>query len=167
MAKGKVTVRDLGYKRAIDQLKHLAEGQEVVAGITGDKATESVDKDFRLVDVAAVHEFGSLNRHIPQRSFLRATVDAERAKIQDMVAAVTKKCGLGQISPAQALDQLGLGLVGMIRARIRRGIPPPLKPATIAAKAKDGGTAKNTPLIRTGRLINSITHVVRRAGTGE
>lgn len=164
MAK-KPYVKDFGFAQEIIKFRKLAQENEVVIGVTGDKALEDVDADMRVVDIAAVHEFGTINGRVPERSFIRAGVDENISKIQKDVVTVTEMVADGRLTSEQALDAVGQRAVGYVRARIQKGIKPDLKPATKREKAKDGGTGKSTPLIRTGRLINSLTHVVREKGS--
>jgi len=99
---------------------------------------------------------------IPERSFIRGTVDVHAKKI----AAVAKKAARlillgskkGDMTKREALEMLGIYVQGLIRSRISAGISPPLKAATIRRK----GSSK--PLIDTGQLRASIDFAVRNVG---
>jgi hypothetical protein len=108
-----------------------------------------------LVEIAAIHEFGAPDAGIPQRSWCRGTVDEKVQAIRSMQAALARQVIQGKITGRIAMERLGAYIVGLMQARIARGIEPPLKPATIAAKK-----GKETPLIRTGQLRSSITYAV-------
>lgn len=116
---------------------------DVVVGVLG-SAGESE------VIIAAVHEFGSQDGHIPQRSYLRSTIDDRRGEIFDLLELQLKKS-----KPEVAAGRIGMQVVSMVRERIRDRISPALKPATIKRKGSD------IPLIDTGRLLQSITSEVR------
>jgi hypothetical protein len=60
-------------------------------------------------------------------------------------------------------DALGQQMVSDVNQTVRSGagVPPPLKPATIARKGS------SRPLVDTGRLLSAITWVVTLAGRGE
>lgn len=167
MAKKKVRVVDHGWTAAIARMRELGTGAEIGVGVTGPDADFEVEPGFNMASLAATHEFGSKKRNIPERSFLRSGIDMNRAAISSVIEKVAREVSVGTIDPGVALERIGLLVVGLIRARIRQGIAPKLKPATIAAKARIGGTNKDTPLIRTGRLLNSITHVVRAKGSSK
>lgn len=110
-----------------------------------------------LFEVAMIHEFGA--GHVPQRSFIRATIDENRSEITRLQVAVAKHVLLGNITAEQGLDQIGTAVVGMVQTRIEKGIAPPLAASTKKAKAArtKRGDKKDTPLILTGQLLNSVT----------
>jgi len=129
--------------------RRLAEaGRRVVkVGIFG--AAASADHDgLSNVDVASFHEFGTEN--IPQRSFIRATVDQNRQSISKTQGQVARGILKGRISETRGLGLIGAQVQGMIQKAISDRIPPPLKAATIAAKGS------SVPLIDTGQLRQSI-----------
>lgn len=153
MAK-RTRVIDKGYKKAISDLKKMYKGKQVVAGIYGENASKQVEgTDFDMVSLATVHEYGSENGHIPERSHLRSTADVLVQKrlpeaLQNAVAAVIDK----RLTPQQALDQIALLFKSTIQTRIKtRQIKQDLK----------GKRAGQTALIDTGRYVNSIDAEVR------
>lgn len=100
--------------------------------------------------IAAVHEFGSPEKGIPERPFLRSTIQANKAKYvqlnrRNLVAVLN-----GKMTMEQALGQLGVVATGDVQAGIVAGGFAPLKAATIKRK----GSSK--PLIDTGQLRQSI-----------
>jgi phage gpG-like protein len=115
-----------------------------------------------VAQIATVHEFGKrirqpkMNRTIviPERSFLRATVDEYRDAIARRQVLLTQGYVLGKFDLHGAMDLLGMYVVGLVKQRIANGIAPPNRPSTIRRK----GSSK--PLIDTGQLRNSITHKV-------
>jgi hypothetical protein len=94
---------------------------------------------------------------IPQRSFIKGTVDARKRMIVAFTRNVADQVLQGKMTTAKALEMLGIFVQGQIRARISRGISPPLKAATIRQK----GSSK--PLIDTGQLRGSVDYDVRNA----
>lgn len=108
-----------------------------------------------IVELAAIHEFGSPAANIPERSFLRATFDGKKAELQKVTATLAKKIMTGKITISHALDVLGQWGVSAIKRRITEGagIPPPNAPATL--KAKDS----TRTLVDSSHLLNSITYV--------
>jgi hypothetical protein len=110
-------------------------------------------KKYSLLEVAIVHEFGG--GHVPQRSFIRATIDQKRAEIQAEQVKAARAVLLGKVTPEVALQRLGAFVVGLMQARIVAGIAPPLAASTLRKKK-----GKATPLILTGQLRSGITSVV-------
>ena len=110
-----------------------------------------------MVDLATIHEFGAPAANIPQRSFVRATGDANAAKYARLQTNIVRRLGKRPRAVDVKRELFVLGeivradMIGLIRARI----PPTLKPATIARKF-----GEDVPLIDTGQLINSIRSVV-------
>jgi hypothetical protein len=109
-----------------------------------------------LVEVATFHEFGT--SRTPERSFLRATIDANKSELQTETLNIFKKVSSGSIDAMRGLGILGLSIKSKVQKRIRAGIKPDLDPKTIDRK----GSSK--PLIDTGQLVNSIQHLVVEKG---
>lgn len=138
-----VTDKDMGYR---ELLKRLA-GAKQVSVLVGIRGAQGSD----LVTYAAANEFGT--ERIPERSFLRATVDNERVKYTGLLEQAADRLLDGD-TPAAAFGILGMVAVGDVQRRIRNRVPPPNAPLTIAKKGSD------VPLIDTGRLRQSIDYVV-------
>ena len=138
------------------QLEKLS-GEEVVVGIPGSKNKQHLSEDKQrkvttLAEVGAIHEFGVLERGIPQRSFLRAPLQKEGKKL---IALISKDLKFSTIDTTKALGRLGaLGTSIVIEA----------------FNTQDGGTwaklkvRKGVPLRDTGQLIQGITFEVRKKG---
>lgn len=154
MITAKVTDRDRGLKKLKRNLKKS--GKHLVkVGIFGDKADQAhANTQKSNVEIAGFHEFGT--GKIPQRSFIRATVDAEIGKIKQLQRVLGRKVVQGKITEEQGLGTIGIFLVAAIQKRIQGGISPELKPATIKRK----GSSKQ--LIDTGQLVQSIAFAVER-----
>lgn len=155
-------------RRAWDSLlRELAQLRrtKITVGVHANDAQR--DEGGSNVQIAAVHEFGS--GKIPERSFLRATVDGDPSILkfaQDQADSVVH----GQMTAERAGERIGILTTDKVKRRIRAGIAPPLKPQTIERKlakgAHGGGLASmaSTPavaLIDSGQLINSITYEVK------
>ena len=116
-----------------------------------------------VVEIGAIHEFGAGN--VPERSFIRDTVDTYRAKYLKYMGASFRRevmdIAKSKSTPAESitLKRLGLMVEGDMKKRIAQGINPPLKPETIRKKKS------STPLIDTGQLRASIASEIRRGRT--
>lgn len=100
--------------------------------------------------------------HVPERSFIRDTVDLKTRLIARTARALAQGILRGTHDTRVALEKLGLFVEGEIKKRIARGIPPPLSPATIRKKTVNGKQG-TTPLINTGQLRASVDSEVRNA----
>jgi hypothetical protein len=163
-----VTTTDRGASALMARAQALAGGMRVRVGVLDNSpkregraaqskkarvrakgAASASRRTLSLLEVAVVHEFGA--GPVPQRSFIRATIDARRADIEAELANLARGVVGGQIEARQALDLLGAKVAGWCQSRIADGIAPALKAATIKRK----GSSK--PLINTGQLRSAIT----------
>ena len=135
-------------------LAKLKQRPHVAIGILQD---QKIDEKFSIVDLALVHEYGSKNGHIPQRSFIRSTCDAQQKKHFQLIKTLQGKIIDGVLGIKQALTTLGEVVAKDMVETINHGISPVLKPNTIKRKGS------STALIDTGRLKGSITHDVKGA----
>lgn len=109
--------------------------------------------------IAAVHEFGSADGHIPERSFLRAPLRGGQDRFKQIFQAGLPQVVSGELSMFQLMSQVGAAGAGTSQEAIAQGISPPNAQSTVDQKGS------STPLVDTGRLRQSITHVVE--GDGE
>lgn len=136
----KVVDIDRGYDALMRDLAF--QGMHVEVGVRDD------GRQPDLPMLAAVHEFG--NSHVPERSFLRATVDGNRARYGRLLREAAHKIVHRRAKPVNALSKVGRTVVFDVQRRISSRIDPPNAPSTIAAKGSD------VPLVDTGRLRASI-----------
>ena len=158
MSTTKVTDTDRGAGELVKRLRALAQStRRVKVGILSDapkKARKGSAGKLSLLEVAIVHEFGAPAANIPQRSFIRATIDERAADIARLQRVVAQRVAMGKITEEQGLAQIGAKVAGWIKARIADGIAPPLAESTVRRK-------KSTkPLVDTGQLRSAITHAV-------
>lgn len=151
MAKSTVIDRDTGYKQALAEIKKLAGGDpHVTVGVHGkDSKPYKVDQGTppTTAQIATFNEFGY---GVPQRSFLRSTLDENQGKYGKMVVKGLIKIIDGEMSTGRLFGLIGARIVGDVQKKIASGIRPPNHPYTIAQK----GSSK--PLIDTGQLRQSI-----------
>ena len=139
-------------------MRRWRRGPNVTVGIQGAAAAEDRGAGETNASLAAIHEFGAPAAGIPSRPFMRGTVEREQSLIARMLDRAARR---GAMPQGNLLRELGV--VGeRVRAEMIRTIDntiglAELKQATIDAK---GG--KSRPLIDSGTLKNSITHVVHR-----
>ncbi len=157
-----MTVKDIdkGWKQLGETIRKSG-NLSVTVGVHGrDKGR--TDGAINNVGLAAVHEFGSPQASIPERSFVRSTVDARIAdrvwtrKINKLGSAIYA----GTMSVRQALEIMGLTMSRSIQRTISTSGDSAsanwqdLKPATIARKASEKA------LIDTRELLKSVKHYV-------
>lgn len=147
-------VKDKGFAAAIARITASAK-MAVTIGVHGDAGEED---GTPLAVIASANEYGTEDGHIPERSFIRSTVDEEMPNLKTIRNRVLVKVVAGQLTPRQAISLIGAYLQGKIQEKIASGVPPPNAPATIAAKGS------STTLIDTGRMRQAITYEVHEDG---
>lgn len=148
-----VVDRDLGYAAVIRQMSDLAGGARVVVGVRAEN-DEAVG-DTNLATIATVHEFGSDAAGVPERSFLRSTVDEQASEIADRMTRGVKAATAPGGDARRELGKIGAYVAGEVRRKIVDLRDPENADSTIEAKGSDN------PLIDTGRLRQSIDFEVR------
>jgi len=137
-------------KKAIKELEKLAKslkGSDLVkVGLP--KGSNDYPDGTSVIMVGSVHEFGSPSKGIPQRSFLRATVETGRREYRQLFKKLSKRIVNGKITKKEALGIIGIQVQGDVQERITKGINPSLK------------SREGTPLIDTGHLRQSIIYEV-------
>lgn len=145
------------FKKALEDLV----SQDVLVGVPEEK-TRRKSKEMTNAQLAYIHDKGSPSQNIPARPFQDPGIMRANDKISERMKQVAKDALEGNWQKVKAgLMAVGLIAQSSIRARINEGIPPPLKPRTIAARKRKGRTG-TVPLINTAQLRNAITFVLRR-----
>jgi hypothetical protein len=148
--------------RDVERLKPRA-----VVGVQGEQGQEIREEGMTNAYLASIHEFGTLDKRIPERSFMRSTFDDNLSKYDKAVIRVSKIFFSAKPFPAGGKLDGQLLLIGEryradIIKRIKSKIPPPLALSTIRRRAsktdKAGGAGlSDLPLWHTGSMINSIS----------
>lgn len=157
-----VTEKRTKWDELIARAHGLARGHVRVGVLLskgGEKPHEGKGKNadhITLVELAAIHEFGSPAAGIPERSFIRSTFYVRRVEaLRSMCARLAKAVVTDGLDPKRALGMLGAWAASQVKETITEiDIPPPLADSTVQAK----GSSK--PLVDTGQLKNSITYEV-------
>ena len=111
------------------------------------------DSGLPMPELAAIHEFGTKDGHIPGRAPFAKTVYANSGYKAPLKKATAINLRTGTY---QGAEQLGLRVVGDVQKTISAGLTPENAKSTIKAK----GSSK--PLVNTGAFRQSITHEVRK-----
>lgn len=140
-------------------VKNFSDGSIVKVGVLGKKAGRSSKGGMTNADIGVIHEFGSVTKNIPARSFLRAPIFAKGKEI----AAQMKKEAAGVLAKAGGM-QLLLSRIGVAceaaiqQAFATRGFGKwkPIKKQTAKRKGSDA------ILIQTGQLRRAIDSKVEK-----
>ena len=150
------------FNKKFDELlniqKFIESNPRIKIGVLSNGARE--DSDFGAVELAAVHEFGSQRRGIPQRSFLRQTMvnrkDDFKAEIESNRETIMKRIASGQGDAV--LEKIGITWQRYVLETFSAEGPgwASLSPKTIARRIKKS----NKILQDTGEMKKSITYAV-------
>lgn len=115
--------------------------------------------------VAAVQELGSPAKNIPPRLGMRATAMRKWGEWKDLMLDGAKAILQGRRTADQVMDTMGAKAAGDIAKNIASVWEPPLKEATVKARARKLASGVITPslrkpLVASSLLINSLTHKV-------
>lgn len=144
------------FRELRSRLEGMAD-KEVVVGVTRATAGRDETGEINNAELAAVHEFGTKDGRIPERSFIRSSMTENKEKYVGTHAENLRKVVRGEMPFDKSLDLLGVRAAADVQQNIRDGDFVPLAQSTIDRK----GSSK--PLIDTGNLRQSITHEVRDA----
>lgn len=161
MSKTTITDKQLKWQTIKRKARELR-GTTVTVGVHDDAGAHA-DGDLSVAHLAAIHEFGT--DRIPERSFMRATFDANRDKYTEMIKQAAHDVVAYGLGVQTAARKLGVIASSDVKRTIQDGIEPDLADATKRARddkaAHGGGLASMaqtyTPLIDSGQLIASIT----------
>lgn len=144
-------------KKALERLRDKLKGAKqafVSVGIFEDSGNYSVAGSPSVVEVALWNEFGT--GKTPERSFLRSTLDAQRALINTWRGEAIQKMLTQDWSVKQALEMLGFRVSELVKNTIKSNVPPPNAEYTVEKK-RQAGVAPRT-LIDTGLLLRSVSY---------
>jgi hypothetical protein len=110
--------------------------------------------------LAAIHDLGAPGAGIPERRFLRQSVENRRTQYTKQLAADLRRAYADQMTIEQAYERLAQAAEAGVKLEITHPSPGfvPLKAATIKRKGS------SVPLIDEGHLRNSALGIVRKAG---
>jgi hypothetical protein len=144
-------------KRFFQQIAELKKLQVRVGYQQGEAADENgVD----MADIAMFNELGTARS--PARPFLRQSADNNKNTIEKFCKAQLQQVAKGGTAQ-QALNAIGVMQTGLVQNEITTGGFAPNAPSTIANKTK-GGKKGDVPLIDTGKMMQSVHHVIKPKG---
>lgn len=154
---GKTVVKKDLTKELFSRIKG-AKNSYVSIGIHNDAGSYTEGKNPpEVYEVALWNEFGT-DRGVPERSFIRSTIDENEGLFQswrqEMIVNILEK----NWTLEKALSAIGFRIQTLVQNKIKSNVPPPNAPSTVAEKARDG-VAPNT-LIHTGLMLRSVTFKV-------
>jgi len=151
-----VQINDKRWRELVAKIGKEMANKGVRVGVLAEKGGNEDRDGITMIELAAIHEFGSQAAGIPERSFIRSAFEGSTSEHAQriMMGKTIKGVIEDRMTPDQALEMLGLWGVSRIKKGIKAGIDPANADSTVAKK----GSSK--PLVDTGRLLNAINHKV-------
>ncbi len=146
-----IRVIDRGWNAIARKLLALSDGRVASVGVQGEQALADHD-GLTNAELAAIHEYGTQDGTIPERSFLRSTEADEEDWISGELAKIAKEKVFKGKDPEGSILLMGEGFKAKVIKKIKAGLEPPLADSTVAAR---GGS--DTPLWDTGQLVNALS----------
>jgi hypothetical protein len=117
--------------------------------------------------VAAIQNFGYAPKNIPPRMGLQSMIDKRKVEWKG-VAEQSAQAVMDGEEPLRYLEAMGGLVEGQVREQIASVFEPPLKQATIEARARRTASGEITeslakPLNDTGYMMASVTHQLNGA----
>jgi hypothetical protein len=161
-----ISIRGQTLAQALQSVNLLAD-VEVLVGFPEDTTERDADPDDPMRGItnaalAYIHDNGAPERNIPARPFMDPAMQEAEEPLADALGRMAA-AALGPNSSAvveQQAHRLGLIAKLAVQNKINEGIPPPLAPRTLKARALRGRTGTK-PLIDTGQLRNAANYVIR------
>ena len=157
MSSFNITTKRDGSSDNLRRKLELFSNSSVLIGIQGAEASQvhEGDKKITNLDVAVANEFG--RGHIPERSFIRASLQANKDTYRDAGTKIYKNIIRSpKVDITPLLEKLGAKASADMKNYMVELRDPPNAPSTIARKKS------SNPLIDTGQLKNSITWAVQK-----
>ena len=158
-------VKDSGwnknFKKVLGELAKL-DAKELHVGFSADGADTDEAGKPNIAQIAAWNEFGTTskngNEHIPARPFMRNAFDNNKEAIEAYMAQMFEQVAMGNMTADEALENIGTFQAELIRHEIEAGDFVENDPRTIERKERKGSSK---PLIDTGRMRQSVQHVIK------
>lgn len=114
-----------------------------------------------LVEIAAVHEFGSPAANIPQRSFIRRTLDLREDDLKKMMHRIAVAYVSEHVTLQTALDVLGQWLVAAVKNTIVTEQVVPRLEESPAGRRTIARKGSSVTLVDHAHLLNAISYEAR------
>jgi len=146
----KIKLNDKAFK----ELKKNLKSARVKVGLP--KGTPDRDDGMSMIELGAIHEFGSHANNIPERSFIRETLNTKQQEYMKFATSQARRVILQEQSISTAIENLGIWGQREIKKKFINNNWQPNAPLTAQLKGS------SRPLIDTGALRQAITWEVAK-----
>jgi hypothetical protein len=158
--------KDFGLNKlkALVQQARVKDGPSVKVGVLSSGKGGVKRKGLTVAEIAVVHEFGTKDGKIPERSFMRSTMLDNKTQYATLTQELLIRVFDNRLTFHKALQVLGLRVSSDMRKKITvGGVKPGLAASTLARRVRRVGAKrakKVTVLFDTGQLVRAITYAV-------
>lgn len=153
---------DRVFRELRAKIGKLAEEAHVRVGVLAED--KHGEEGVSMVELAAIHEFGSPSRNIPERSFIRSTFHSRREDLQRILVRLARAIVGDRMEPREALGILGLWAATAVKKQITGRLVVPRLEETDAGRRTIRRKGSDVTLVDTALLVNAITWQI---GEGE
>jgi len=133
----------------------MAEGAKVKVGVLASSGQH--ESGISMVELAAIHEFGSPAAHIPERSFIRRTFELRRDDIKKQTSRIAVSYLKAKIELSEALGLLGTFVSTAIKNTITSEQVVPRLAESEAGRRTIKRKGSHVTLVDQGQLLNAIS----------
>ncbi len=154
-AKSRLVRKDINLTRILKNIDDMDNVKSKV-GFPENQPVDSRGELKNMSEVATIaiyNEYGTEN--IPPRPFMQSSFNNSRNGISQRLKVEAKKIVNGRTDAMSGMGRVGEFLTSETKKTVRGWTTPPNAPSTIAQKKGN----VNNPLVDTGQMVNTITHV--------
>lgn len=137
-------------------LEIAARDAHVKIGVLASKAGGQQRDGIGMLELAAIHEFGSPAAGIPERSYIRATFAKNHDDLAQLTAKLAGAVFRDEMQIGRALGLLGTWGVAQVKAFITEERVTPRLEDSRAGRRTIHRKGSSVTLVDTGRLIGAI-----------
>lgn len=154
LVKGKAKVtRNASNTKGVEAFLAKFKNSSVTVGVHNDAGQYPGANAPTVAQVAFWNEFGTVK--MPERSFLRSTMQEQARFIQSLLKEQVEKCMQQDITAEKALKVVGFNVQALVQKKIESNVPPELSPSYLAQKKRK--FLPERTLIATRLLLRSVT----------
>lgn len=155
----KYVFNDDGIRKVQSRIAKLT-SMRIKVGVVGPNAdnTTPTGGNLAMWQLAAVQEFGTNDGHIPERSFIRKTLN-DLVWLRSLAKDAAQKVVMEGVPVEMALDTMGSIIATAMQRTLISNVPPPNTDATVEWKGHG-----DTLIGLTGALFDAISHELESSG---
>lgn len=139
-----------------------AKSMTVKVGLPADKVSNKAygNTGMSVMQIGGMHEYGT--EHMPQRSFLRMPFELKSTEVDKFIQAEFRKVIEGKSTAEKAMNRVGAMASNIAKEAFRSNGFGQWSELSLITKAIKEKAGKQTPLVWSGLLRNSITWSIQQ-----